>query len=453
VHHISVAMRRVRRSHMASKVAPLWGAEGVSLTTGLLQTVVVARLLGVQKYGLVALAMAVPTLIFTFFSPQASESIVRYVTRFVEDDDPDRAAAAVRLAYVADGLLALFGVLAVIAVAPWAADHVLKDSGSSHLLLFYAMGLCASAPILTSRAIFMSFDHYAAVARLASIAAVLRTSLVVTMVAVGWGVNGFIVGYATSLVLEGFATMWFAHRVFFASTGRTWHSVSTSVLGVQRRSILSFMLYTELTSLTAVLAKQADVVLLGAASGPQEAGVYRLAWTIVAPVTRIATPLQHVVYPRAARLAALADWDGLRSLLWQQTVRVGLPLSGMVLCTVPIVTFAVPRIAGQDYSGAANPAAVLLVGTAATLTLFWTRPAYLASGLVRPLLVISTIAGGLTLIAFVIAAPLAGATGVAAVRALLTGLIGSSASAAYMFRRLAIAASGSAVPRPSKAKS
>jgi O-antigen/teichoic acid export membrane protein len=281
-----------------------------------------------------------------------------------------------------------------------------------------------------------SFDRFRMVATVTSSAAVVRTALVVTLVALGWGASGVIYGTVVGMFVEGAVMSVVANRAMRATIGRSWRSMPTAILGAERRAILSFMLHTELVSLAGAVVKHADVVILGAASGPQAAGHYRLAWQIVGPLTRIALPLQEVFYTRASRLAAVADWDGLRQLIRRQTKAIGIPLAGLVLLGIPVVMLAIPRIAGRNYAAAVAPAAFLLVAAASAFALFWLRPAYLASGLVRPLLLISTMAAAASLAGFLLAAPVAGATGVAGVRALVTGIAGGGVAAAYLLWKL-----------------
>jgi O-antigen/teichoic acid export membrane protein len=430
------ALKTVRRSNLARHVAPLWGAEGVVLLTGLVQALVVARVLGPREYGVVALAMATPTLLFTFFDPQAYEAVVRYVSRFVGEGDADRAAAVPRLAYAVDGALAFAGLAVVMAVAPWAADHVLKAPGATELVVAYGVGLCASAPLSTSRAVLTSFDRFRVLATVGTAGAILRTALVVSLVGMGLGASGVVYGSVVGLVLECLMMGVAAERAQRATTGRSWRSVRIGLLGADRRAILAFMLHTELVSLAGALVKHADVVVLGAASGPQAAGHYRLAWQLVSPMTRITLPLQQVFYARSARMGAVSDWEGLRDLIRRQTRYVGAPLAAVVLAAIPVVVLAVPSLAGRDYAPAAVPAAFLLVGTAAGVALFWVRPAYLATGLVRPLVAVSTIAAVAGLVGFVLAAPWAGAAGVAAVRGLFIGVAGGGAAGAWFLWRV-----------------
>lgn len=426
----------VRQSRLVRRVVPLWGAEGAALLTGLVQAIIVARVLGPHNYGVVALAIAIPRLIFSFFDPQASEAVVRYVSRFMGENDPQRAAAVPRLAYFADCVLAIVGMAVMAALAPFAAHQVIGSPGSAHLLILSAVGLCASAPTSTSRALLITLDRYTLVGKIASFSTTLRTVLVLGLLALGMRAEAVVLGLMTGYLVETILMGVAADRALLRDIGLSWRSVETRQLGSDRTGMLSFMVYTELTSLVAVLVKQADIVILGAARGARSAGYYRLAWSLVAPVTSLTVPLQQVFYPRAVGLAAAGDWRGLRAAIGEQTRRVGAPLAGMVLASIPVVMWSVPRIAGRDYRAAVGPAGILLLGAAVGVFLFWMRPGFLASGLVRPLLVVSTLAAALSLVGFAVAAPLAGPAGVAAVRTLLTGVVGGGAGAIYLLGRL-----------------
>jgi O-antigen/teichoic acid export membrane protein len=429
------AARAARKSTLARHVTPLWGAEGAALAAGVVQAFVVARTLGVREYGVVALVMSVPALLFTFFDPQAFECVVRYVTRFQTEGDGRRAAAVPRLAYAADGLLAILGLAVVAAAAPWASTHVVKHGGTATLLLAYGFGMSLSAPLATSRAVLMTFEQFGRVGTVSTAATIGRAVLVVGALQVRPTVGAVIYASVAGTVVEATVMSWLAARVLHDQTGYGWLSVRTSTLGDERRNILSFMAYTELTTLVTVLVKQADIVLLGAFKGPTQVAYYRLAGTCVTPVVSLVGPLQQVFYPRAATLVAKKDWGGLQATIRRQVRLVGLPLAALIVLAIPLVPFGI-GLAGDQFHGAVRPAQLLLLGAAGSMAVFWVRPTYLAGGFLRPLLIISAVSSALTLAGYAVAAPIAGAVGVAAVRGLGIGLLGSSATAYDALRRV-----------------
>ena len=96
-----------------------------------------ARWLGPRAFGVGALIVAVPSLVFTFMDARASEAAVRYLGEFNERADSDRARAFCKLGFGLDVTAAAATLLIVAAAAPWAARHVVHDGSTVGLLLLY----------------------------------------------------------------------------------------------------------------------------------------------------------------------------------------------------------------------------------------------------------------------------------------------------------------------------
>jgi hypothetical protein len=115
----------------------LGGAGVVILALGIFQSILVARWLGPKDFGVAALILGVPMLIFTFFDPQTREAVVKYLGEFTTTGESHKALAVPKLAYVIDGALGIVGVAVVALLAPWAAAHILHDSSLVPLLIVW----------------------------------------------------------------------------------------------------------------------------------------------------------------------------------------------------------------------------------------------------------------------------------------------------------------------------
>src|SRR5262249_50806987 len=129
----------------------------------------------------------------------------------------------------------------------------------------------------------------------------------------------------------------------------------------------------------------------------------------------------------------------------QWFLRAGLPLGLASLAVVPFVPQLIKILAGPDYLGAVAATQWLLLGSAFVLTCFWLRPVQLATHQVRFMFVNSIVIGTATIGGFVLAAGPFGAAGVAAVRTLVAGVLGTTAGL-WWLRRLARAGTLNARP-------
>ncbi len=429
------ALRQARGSSLPRRVGPLWAAEVFALVAGLLQLGVVARQLGPGDYGIAVLIMGVPGLLFTLINPQSEEAVVRYVAELSARGDRQAALAVPRLAYAADAVLGVLGVAIVAGLGTWAESHVVKSEGTAGLMVAYAAALGFSASAATSRAVLGSHERFSMVAGLNTISTAVRLGLVLVLVLRGWGVDGVIYGSIAGLVFDGLASGLAAGRELRRSFGGGWVSARLRALGPSRREILRWMLHTELSTLATVVFKEGDVLVLGYAQGPGQAGLYRFARSCTTPAVAAIAPLQRVLYPQLARLSAARDRPALRLTIRRHCLLIGLPLGAAIILALPLADPGVDVLGGGEFDRAVPAAALLLASSAVSAVFYWVRPAYLSCGLTRPLLWISTGVSAATLAGFLVAAPTSGATGVALVRALIAGLLGSLAFALYFVHR------------------
>ncbi len=440
--------RRGIGSRHARDIGALWGAEAVALVTTLAQAIIVARILGPRSYGIAALVIAVPSFVFSFLDPQSEAAVVRYVTRFEREGDSVRSAAVVKTAYVADLCLALAGSLVVAAAATWMSRHLVRDPNTSYLIIVGALGLSTAAPTATSRAVLSTFGGFAGISRLSIVAALVRNGLIVGLVAFGLGIRGVVFGAVLGQIVESVILFVTAQRVLRRQTGHTWRNSSARALQPHRGEFVRFMAYTELTTLTTAVTKQADVLLLGQARGPTDVGFYRLASSIAAVAGRIITPLQAVVYPDMARAAAAGDEAALRRLVRRHFLLVGVPLAVAGAAALPLVGWVVRLAAGKAYVPAIGITQIIIAGILVSLCTYWLRPLYMATGRVRQFFVLTAAVTLVTAPSMAVAAHWYGGGGVATARALGNGVFGTSVALVILARtRTTLVRSGPARER------
>jgi O-antigen/teichoic acid export membrane protein len=420
------------RSALARNAGKLTLAEGLALVLALVQAALVARWLGPRDFGIAALIIAFPALVFTIFDAQPAEALVKYLGEFRATNQPRKALAVTTVAYVIDGLLAVVGFFVVAAMAPWAADHVIHAEQYAGLLLVAAAGQTLTAPVDTSRGILTSFGRFTTIAWSQSVCNVVRFVLVVGAVATGGGVSGFIVAMCAGMVLDSVAMGWLANRAQRQVLGHSWWHGRRADIADRLREIIRFLIYTDLTSLVSVFIKQADLVILGAISGPVQAGYYRLARSLTSPVTSVTVSLQAVLYPQVSHLAASVDGHVIIARVRKWFSRAGVPLAFASLAVIPFVPQLIELVAGPDFVGASAAARWLLLGSAFVLACFWLRPIQLATGQVRFMFVNGTVLGVLCVIGFALFAGPFGAAGVAAVRTIVAGFAGSTAGILWL---------------------
>lgn len=221
---------------------------------------------------------------------------------------------------------------------------------------------------------------------------------------------------------------------------RTWGVLSWrtawGVLKVYRREIARFLAYNDLNALLGMIPKQLDLVLLGYFRNPAEVGYYKLSKQVAGAVGYLGGSLQGVTYPRLAQLGGPQRYEELYRTVKAYAFRIGMPLGGVVLLTLPLVPMSVGRLLGEDYLPAALSAQILLAGSAVWLAFFWLRPLFLTFGEVRVWSINAALVSIISLIGFFIAVPRWGYVGMAWVSLIAAGLLGHLCALGYLLVRV-----------------
>lgn len=435
-------------SSLRTHLQRLWGAEGAVLALALLRSLLVARILGVTEFGVAALATAFPSLVFMMLDPQSEEAVVRYSVSARQQGRGGSAVDVLRLAYRLDVLLALIGFVAVaLALVLGVDERFGVPEDASHLVMGAAVGSALTAPAATARAWLVGARRSSDIALGGIAGGSLRFIGAVAGSALA-GLDGFIAGTVAGASCELVVLRRLERRSVRSEFGRSRRPLKLDLDG-RGREILRFMVLTDLTTLSSVMVKHLDLLVLGSFAGPAVAGQYRLARSVSSPAAAVLRPLQAVAYPRLVGLAASGGARELRREIRLYVVRLSLPLAVLGGLAVSAIPLALPLLAGAEYAAAGTPAVILGIGSVAGIAAFWVRPAALALGREGSLLVIGFCMTLLTVGSYFVLAEPFGAAGVAAARALFAVVVGSAIAAVVVRRAIShldpgAAASGSA---------
>ncbi len=406
--------RRLLARSFVRNVGVLTLANGVKAVLSFVQGILVARWLGPELYGVAALVMSIPLLVYTFFDARSAEASVKFLSEFHVRGERERALAMCKVGYVVDFTIALLAFLVCFFIAPWAAQNIAHRPEVVELIILYASAFLPRALAGTSYAVLASFGSFPAIAFIEVITTLVRVVLVLGLVGLGWQVAGVVWGNAMAMVLTGLLYSMYAFPLAKQQWSGSWWQGDWHLLKGRRREIFGFLIYNDLNALLKMIPQQLDVVLLGYFRNPTEVGYYKLAKSLAGVISYVVSPLQSVVYPDLARLWGIGDmrafWQRVRKLAMQ----VGLPLGFAVLPGTVFIPFILPVLVSETYRPAVVACQLLLVSSAVWLIFFWLRPTYLARAQVGALTLGLVFYSG----TFLFLAPLASYLGVEALSAL-----------------------------------
>jgi len=403
-------------------VSVLTVANGVGAVLSFVQGILIARWLGPELYGVAALVMSVPSLVYTFFDARSAEASVKFLSEFDARGEREQALAMCKVGYAVDFAIAGLALLVILLLSPWAAKMVVKHPEMTGLIVLYGSAFLPRALIGTSYAVLATLGHFLTIALIDTLTSVLRFGLVIVLVVLGWKVSGVVWGNAIAMAATGLLYAIVAYSLVKRRWGRSWLFADWSYLKGWRREILAFLAYNDLNALLGMIPKQLDVVILGYFRNPTEVGYYKLAKSLAGVVGYIIGPLQSVVYPEFARLEGIGDanasWQKVRKLALQ----VGLPLGSVIACGALLLPSILPALVGEAYRSAVSAAQLLLLGSAIWLGFFWLRPVYFAKGRLCAWTQISAVVVLLSIVGFFTVVPMWGYIGLSFWLMLMNGL-------------------------------
>lgn len=376
-----------------------------------LQGIIVAKILGPSSYGIVALVMSYPSLVFSFFDAKSGEASIKYFSEFQTKGHGQKVLAMAKLGYSIDLTIALLALITVFLTGNWAAINIAHKPETEGLMLAYSVTFIPKAFTGTSKAWLTTLSNFSLIAWVEVIITFIRVCLIISFVFIGWEIKGVVWGNGITNILMGlvYGTIgWVKFKQIcgaYPSQGK-WIKIKE-----KKKEIFSFVGYNNLSVLLGILTKQIDVLLLGYFHNPSQVGYYQLAKKLSSVVNFLVAPLQSVTYPELAKLLSLGNKQKFQLKIRSLAIKVGLPLGLIVLTSISLVPFFVTLLVGKDYIPAIKATQLLLIGQAFWLTFFWLRPLFLARVLVKEWTICTLIFSLFTMLGWIIIVPTQGYLG------------------------------------------
>lgn len=319
-----------------------WAMIAKLLSVGLwaLVTLILARALHAQAYGLFALTISVLTFARIISGSGLGNSTGKHLANLNADEVSTKAGPL-----LAAGLLTQMAAVAVLAGAVW----LLKSEIAARLgipqleatlkigavtLVFYVLAEFAKACFQGLR----RFDYLALVVGTEFIG---KLILAAGLALFGLGLTGALTGFTIALVLATAVSL-----IIFAREGMRWPAVS----GSEWRSLAAYSLPLMLTTAGFVVYTDLDNLMLGFYSGARQVGAYSLAMNIARAPMFMLIPVGQAAAPHLVKLWQADDGGAaefVRTLL-KYTVAIFFPLAAGLFLLAPQIL----GLIGKEYVGA-----------------------------------------------------------------------------------------------------
>jgi O-antigen/teichoic acid export membrane protein len=244
----------------------------------------------------------------------------------------------------------------------------------------YALSLPVSSLVGTSLAVLSAYEKYAFIAVCELLEKVAALGVLLVLAHGGHGSSAMVWAMASANVVGGISMTGLAAYTLHKHGVRTWWQTSLESLSEFRRDVVTFLGWNYVTTTCTGVLAQGPVLLLGHYRGPEEAGFYRLASSLVTVGSYLASALGRVSYRLLSedrgRPSAVVSRHRIRQWLRHGLV-VGIIVGAGGILILPRVVLIV---FGSDYERMIPGMRFLVAGTAVASMFFWLQPYYYAAG-------------------------------------------------------------------------
>lgn len=370
----------------------LFSSTTISLVLIFIQSILAARLLGVNSFGLITVVMAVVTTVNRLFSFRMGEFVIRFFGKELTEGNLPAAGMVIRTAALIEGMTSILAFIFLWLLAPLGAVLFAKDPSAVGLIRLFGIAILFNITTESATGILQTTNQF----KKQAILTLVNSCVTLFIIAVAFFSKGGIYlvlwGYLAGKFIMGIGPIvlaWFGlNRELGAGWWRTKYQKPEEF-----GSMFNFALSTNISGTIKLLVSESEPLWVGLFLNTQAVGLYKIALNVVNPLMMPITPMIDTTFPEIARSVVLKKWQQLIQLLRRTTM---ISAAWTVFVTLLMAVFGkwIIRLAYTEPFTPAYPALmILMLGFGFSNILFWNRKLLLAFGKANiPLLVLAVAA-------------------------------------------------------------
>lgn len=343
------------------------------------QSILLARFLGVEQYGVLALIMTYVMAVNQLLDFRVWETVIKYVSEFWVNDEKARAWAMIKLAYWIDLLTGVFAFSVAVLAAPLAAS-LLHRSEIASLAGILAFKLLFSTVNGTSGAILRVFDKFRWISIQNVSQAAITLGLVASVLLVGYGLKELLVAYIVSAFVGTLIYLYFSFKVIRSNMRSVRREGNIFLLRSRFREIGWFLFHTNINAFWGMFIRQFDVLILGHFRGANEVAYFKMAKNFTQLVGKVHDPLYKSIFPEITKLWLAGDIRKFTHFLKKLTVITSSIFLFIALGMFSLCGIVINMTVGSEFAPSVLSVRIMLWGITVGCIFTWARPMVIAIG-------------------------------------------------------------------------
>jgi O-antigen/teichoic acid export membrane protein len=331
-------------SRLGSRFRAEFTAKIIGVASGALLTVLLARLLDPDRYGLLFLAISVLGIANLFSRFGIAKSAARYISMYKEKD-ADQIPHILRFSFLLN-LAVLIGVSSIFLLTHDTIAGLVGEPDLDRLLLLGVFYITGFTLVKFSRFILQGFENIRAGAFVHGTDRVARLIFALGLVLLGYGAAGALVGYIFASVIASFVGLGYIYFGYYRGKQKGQREEDL------RRRIAEYSIPLTATGAANVLDKRVDTILVGFFLTPTAVAFYTVGKQITTFMQTPVAALGFTLSPTYEAQKAKGSADTAARLYEEALVHALLlyipAAAGLFLVAEPLTSI----VFGDQYVGA-----------------------------------------------------------------------------------------------------
>ena len=308
----------------------LWGLVASTVISAV-GTIVIARILGADSYGLYGIVLTAPNLIATFRDWGITTAMVKYSAQYNSEGD----VAKVRSIFVSGILFEIILGLSLSFVSFALSDFLainLQRPAIGPLIQIVSFFILTAGLVNAATAAFTGMEKMHLNSIMLILQSIAKTGLIIAFALFGLGTFGAVLGFSIAVLFAaviGILLMWTMYRSLPKPTSRKLELLATT------KTMLKYGLPISIGTILAGFAGQFYNYLMAFyVTDNALIGNYNVALNFVVLITFFATPVTTMLFPAFSKLEAKKDRDLLKNV-FQYSVKyaalVVVPVTALIM--------------------------------------------------------------------------------------------------------------------------
>ncbi|MGH7450810.1 MAG: lipopolysaccharide biosynthesis protein [bacterium] len=370
-----------------------WAATGqaVSAVVALGETILLARFLSIEMFGVFIVLASTTELIFGLLDFRTGEAVIKFLPELRQSRGIDAVSAFLRLVFMVDGVVAVAGFIIIITFGYFILQWLALPTQYRFLLVILGGGVALKTVVRSVGSYLRVAGSFSLSIKLGMVSMVFRLILLTIAVIIAPEIPTVSLAIALS---DGvfFALLLTAAIVSFHSLNLHPWRVPISLIARERKAMATFLLSTNLAGTFRILSTKLDVIVIAALSSPAVVALYKVATRIAGTLMLFSDPLLVAVYPEMSQLHAKKAIAQLNKIVTVLTKILAIFAALLIIFFALFGKWMLGTLAGMQYVNAQPVALIMLIGTSLSMIFFWARPLLLVYGMASKVVLVALVA-------------------------------------------------------------